>query len=912
MRYLSKRDDFLRKVRISESNTDFLRKKSLGKELYDELIRETYATNHGAGPMSNDIRWNDSLVGRLINHMIRKAKVAMNLGRIQLVISRLKGEFDRLAAESAVAAMDQEQNILYIKAILSQFFEALKEAVENGYKVSVIKSLTEDAIKQLGKVKEDDIEDSVRKKLNQELEDFLEFLNQFDENEGAEDPDLSEEEEDMDGLDEDGVLEEEEAEKLTSTYPSMISNLGALYGILITYKATVLQKSTNAKTYKVSQGDTLSKIQKNVSLNKKKLDIAAIKQKNPATANIGEDEDLLKKNIKELVLESMISEDRAVSKEDIASAEKNQKIAGGRTATVVGSGEDHATQSFTKLKKAIESLVSADKGVAVDAEFVKALIDNAKNTESKNLIKSLYNEINVCLKGERKGTIQEPDKLYAESYEYLKPRSAENKNGGKLPLVAEKIARFTKRAMQFDGENLYGALGELGKHLQKFVESMKSNLKADIVKDVPKEKKEEKPTQEKSIGRFEDFVRMIKEAEENIEASDPPSGSVSERIKDYFDKKCMTVKEYTMEKTEYDKVVANFEKLESENNAIVIDGMDPVIEIMKLFNRAYKLYMTDFISKRSDFNPQQGRGVGTAQEYDQIGGAYRNKRIFNQWESAVSDILKNRKYQQIFSPKTKLRVGDEMREKAGANLRKFMTDLLDGDKLYGEGGSAKGAQSQLLNKYFGEPDDAAKAAEKTGYGIGNDSKENEEEAKKVMAAAIKLRLEKIDSQDLEPRTFFTIKGKNNEGADIQRTFFVQSIDNGTAYLQYSKDFYTFNRYLSKIEGKRTMEDGQYRLNYQNPSAEVKYTKVKADSKSLLAPGKVKISSYGENKDLKEEEITIEAVYWLSTKNEKGEAEAYSVPKDQLEKLTKAIDECGQVKNIVNYLSGVEKVKVTKE
>lgn len=940
MRYLAKRDDFLRKVKISENKSDFLRETILGKELYDELIKEDHATNHGSGPMANDIGWNDSLVGRLINHMIRKAKVRYNLVKIKMVIGRLRDEFDRLQAESVVNAMSDEDKKLYIRALLSQFFEALKEAVEKGYKVEVIKNLTEAAIKQVEGLKDEDIEADVRRKLTDELEKFLKFLEQFDENEGEEDPDMSEgQEEDEEGdeegdeYEEDGVLEPEQAEKLTPSYPTMLSSLNSLYGILITYKSTVKQDSKKRPVYKIVPGDTLTKIQQNPAINKKKLDIPTIKKKNPATANIGDNDELIKKGIKELVLESAsLNEDRAVSKEKIKTAEQNQMIAGGRTATVVGKGEDHATQALDKLKKAIEALVSEDKGIAIDAEFVKALIDNSKNTESKNLVKSLFNEINVCLKGDRKATIQEPDKLYAEAYEYLKPRTAENKKGGKLPVVAEKIARFSKRAMQFDGENLYGTMGELGKHLQKFVESMKSNIKADIVEDKPKvverEKKEaDKPkeeskeaaTQERaSIGRYEDFIRLIKEADEDdAAASDPRTGSTAEKIQDFFDRNCMTVKEYTMEKTEYEKVKKNIEKLSEAKNALVIDGMDPVIEIMKLFNRAYKLYMSDFISKRSNFKDGEGGvGVQTMMEYDKVGNAYRNKKIFDQWESAVSDILKERKYQQIFSTSTKLKVGDEMRDKAGANLRKFMTDLLDGDKLYGGGDkNGTGAQSTLLNKYFGDPDDSAKSAEKNGFCISEeDKKTNEEAGKEAMKNPIKLSLAKADGKQMQKNSFFVIKGKSDKGEDITRVFFIQAIDsNKRAYLQVSKNFFEFKRYLDRIDGKKVYEDGEQKLYYQTPQ-EVRYTKIRLENQNLIVrPGEtIKIATYDTQKNLETTEMKVESVYWMMTKDE-GNKEVYQIPEGQKDKLKQAIDQCKhlQADRIQSFLSAEDKVNISR-
>ncbi len=930
MRYLSNREDFLRKAKRANTKSDFLKEKNIGIELYHELIKESeYATNHGAGPMTNDIPWNDSLVGRLINHMIRKAKVAYNLGRIQLVIARLKSEFDRLAAEGHLYKLGKEEKMLLTKAILSQFFEALKDAVEKGYKVEVIKNLTDDAIAKVEDISEEDIEEETRRKLIDELEEFKKFLEQFKDDEGEEDPSLAEEDEDDDDLDdsEDGILTGNDAEKLTPSFPTMVSNLNSLYGILVTYKSTVLSNkgAAGAKSvYKVQPGDTLTKVQANKQANKKNLDIPTIKKKNPSVAAIGENDDLLKKNIKELVLESYITEDRAVSDEKIKAAEKDQKIAGGRTANVVDKNPSyqaktgkmetsHASQALVKLQAAIKALVSDDKGVAIDAEFVKALIDNAKNTESKNLIKSLYNEINVCLKGERKATIQDPDPLYKEGFEYLRPRTAENKNGGKIFVVAEKIARFAKRAMQFDGENLYGELADLGKHLQKFVETMKQNMKAEIVKESPKQaqpKKEEgekKPANEavslKSYGRF---VGMISEAEDT-EASDPPTGSTAEKIQDFFDRKCLTVKEYVMEKTEYEKVRANVEKISKEKGALVIEGFDPVIEIMKLFNKAYKLYMSDFISKRSN-----GPGVGTMMEYDKLGDGYRNKKIFNQWESAVLDIMKDRKYQQIFSPNTKLRVGEEMREKAGANLRKFMTEMLDGDKLYG-GGSGEGTQAKLLNKYFGEPDEEAKNAEKTGFASTKEEfDENRKRAENVMKSAMKLKPKKMDGQRMKKMSFFVIKGKDGEGNDIQRSFFVQDFDgNNNAYLQYSSNFFDFNRYLSKIEGKREIEDGDIQLNRRTAS-KIKYTKVKKDLVDIMTkPGKIKISYFDDQKNLGEEEIQIDSVYWLTSEDENKKAAIYEVPKEQKKAMTDGIKSSGGISNIIYLLSGEEKVNVSR-
>ncbi len=362
MKYLISRQNFVREAKYSETKSDFLREKELGIALYEALILEDGWGSHGntgggSGPLANDIGWNDSLVGRLINHMIRKAKVAYKLKRIDSVIANLRFEMERIIDESEIAKLDEEDQKLLVRVILSEFYAALKQAVEEGYKVETIKNITKDSIGRTEELKEDEVDEATKKKLLDELNKLLQFLEQFKGDEGEEDPSISEDEdeEEDEGKDEkdDGVLEPETSERLEQSFPTMVSNLNSLYGILITYKSVVQAAGSGGKnkgtTYKVQPGDTVKKVQANQAANKKKLDINAIRGKNPNLKGIGDDEELLKKNIKELVLESsMVFEDRAVSKEKVAQAEKSQKIAGGRTATVVGAGESHATQALAK------------------------------------------------------------------------------------------------------------------------------------------------------------------------------------------------------------------------------------------------------------------------------------------------------------------------------------------------------------------------------------------------------------------------------------------------------------------------------------------------------------------------------------------------------------------------------------
>ena len=945
MKYLIKRNDFLRNAKRLDEKSEFLRDAKLsGNELYQELIKEEWDSHNndgtGSGIMANDIGWHDSLVGRFLNHLVRKAKVAANLVRIKPLIRRLEGEFDRIAAEGTVYKMDAEQKKLYIKSILYSFFWELREAVEKGYEVGIIIGLTETAISNLEAITDEELEERTKELMLKELQLFLEFLKQFDENEGEKDPSISEEDEENEENEEegsestgDGILTPNEAEKLAPAFPIMIKNLEALKLIIANYKKVQLngvnpdgtKKANATRKYITKDGDTIELIQKNTGVNKKNLKSIDILNKNLVVLK----NDLAKFKTPDEKIKAPLTAGLELVLEGLFLFEATIGTGAGKDRNKVAGGEDHLTQAYTKLKKDIEVLESAkEKGVGIDFKFLDAIISNSKNTESKNLIKSLYNDINMYLVGDRKATIQEKDPLYKESYEYLMPRTAKNLNGGKIQTVAEKIARFAKRALQFDGENLYGGLGDLSNPLKDFVETVKSLMKYPIVKEEPKKEESNKgevkeenskkeDTNEKSLFKYDKFISYIKEADEESQeedqadedktsASDPRSGmSTSEKIQDYFDKKCMTVKEYTVEKTELKKVQENFEKLEKDRDGFIIDGFDPVIDILKLFNRAYKLYMSKHITKRT-----KGVGVSTSSEYTEFGpGAFRNNKIFDTWESAVLDIMKNRKYQFIFDKKTKLRVGDELRPNGGANLRKFMTDILDGDKLYKEkeSGGGQGAQAKLLDSYFGAPDEEGKAAIAKGTAFSNDLEDNSKIENEVNKNKIEIKTTKssdIKDGGIKSRTFFVVKAKDKDGNEIQRCFFIQGIDNGTVFMQYSKTFAVFKSYLDKIDGgKKSMVQGDFQIHSRDRD-QILYTKVRTDDfvKRLLQPNKIEIGSVDKNKKAETEDIEIISSYWITKEDENKKDVIFQIPEESKEQLLSAIDAAGNTKGIMNLIS----------
>jgi hypothetical protein len=296
-----------------------------------------------------------------------------------------------------------------------------------------------------------------------------------------------------------------------------------------------------------------------------------------------------------------------------------------------------------------------------------------------------------------------------------------------------------------------------------------------------------------------------------------------------------------------------------------------------LFNRAYKLYTSKHISKRSN-----GAGVSTDSEYTSFGenGPYRNNKIFDAWENAVLDIMKDRKYQFIFDKKTKLRVGDELRPNGGANLRKFMTDMMDGENLYksksgySEGG--QGTQAKLLDRYFGEADEKSKAElDKTGGAFDEgEGAANAKKAAEIKKAAVVIKPTKWENAVRDndpgqranvaiPESFFVIKGKM-DGQEIKRAFFIQKIEGGFTYMQYSKSFGAFKGYLGRIDGAKTFEDGD--LNISTEKKDVYYTKIKTNDfdKIFLSPGTISVGRMTPGKeDVNVDKIELIATYWIT-------------------------------------------------
>jgi hypothetical protein len=890
MRYLNKREDFLKK------------KQHIQGVPYETLLE--VASN--AGPFANDVGWNDSLLGRLINHVIRKARIAAKVPRIKSLISQLKDEFEQIVGQAKIYSLSSEDQQLVIQIELDVFFKELIYAVENNFKVGILKGLTDGCIKRVTDMAEFD----KKAVLLEELKKFREFLDQFKDDQGSND-DEEDKEDDKDSTD-------KSTDKSTDTgaagtgYVTMVKNLKALALILANYTKVNTKVSTSTKTgkpistYITVAGDTLVKIQNNPKINPNKLDTVTIRSKNPGKLDKYKQDNITMAAGITLVMEATVD---------------TIGTGGSANRGTVVAGEDHLTQAFNKLKKDIEVLISTkEKGIGVDYKFINDIATNSNNTSNKELIKNLYNEINRYLVGDKKATIQEKDKLYTEGIEVLNDKN-------KIVVVAEKIARFSKRALQFEKENLYGGLGDLKVPLQTFVTTLREINKLPIV-----------TAKKESLFDYYSFLEAKNILDNQGGGQAAPSGDdnkptttgtasqtqgkddnkdnvddVSAKILEFFNKTCIEVRAYTVSDEERKSIQTKIDQVKTEDGKKIEMTIDPIIAIMNLFIKAYKIYTVKTITKRTE-----AVDTNTLSEYTSFGqsgedggktGPYRNNKLFDMWEEAVNNIRKDRKYQAIFTDNANLRLPKvtdpdpanpedwTIKPKAGASFRKFINDVLDGDTLY-KNASTTGAVATFIEKYFG---DGTVSEGKAGTDIDSAALvECGENATAIAANSVKLELKKQSTITPDKNIFFTIEGMRPKDASkpdvfdesVQRTFFIDQITASEVWLIGTTYLKRFNPYLDSLEPKHEISQGDFSKNLTNDTrGELYYTKITVeDFKKLKSNQKLSMTTQDTKGALSEvNNIQITNVYTL---NKVDDGELYKLSDEQRTKFNGILNKAG--------------------
>lgn len=289
----------------------------------------------------------------------------------------------------------------------------------------------------------------------------------------------------------------------SSIYKIMIKNLTALNSMLITYKGVTLEGESDGTR---KGGDNIPKsdetglkvgkeyIYTNKDGQKKRVKLISLKTNTRPGGdkkwltrddeNIGPLADdkvavLFKDKQGEFTVSSpkMAVPTKSLQPVKVATTESflfEKQFTKGPRRSVVNKDEAYLTQAVQNVRKSIKSITDEkDKGIAITANFIQDILDVKMSSDSKKPIKDLYKEIYEYLYGKKSQTLGEFGPLYKESINYLLPKTSQNTQGGKLQVVAEKIARLSKRTLQFEGQGFYSGVGEFGEDLKDFNETLK-------------------------------------------------------------------------------------------------------------------------------------------------------------------------------------------------------------------------------------------------------------------------------------------------------------------------------------------------------------------------------------------------------------------------------------------------------
>jgi len=134
--------------------------------------------------------------------------------------------------------------------------------------------------------------------------------------------------------------------------------------------------------------------------------------------------------------------------------------------------EEHLVQAFKNITKSLQALKDEkDKGVGITDDFITNILDKKMDVEAKKSIKALYEEVYEHLYGKYSKTMADLGPLFKESIEVISDKN-------------KRMARLSKRTMQFEGENMYASLGEFGADMRDFNTTLKeimTSFKAESV-----------------------------------------------------------------------------------------------------------------------------------------------------------------------------------------------------------------------------------------------------------------------------------------------------------------------------------------------------------------------------------------------------------------------------------------------
>ena len=678
MRYLKYRNDFL-KENISIDKIDLV-----------DGIKNSTMINEA---LENDLRWGDSLIGRLINSTIRKFNIYRKRMSISGLVTDFKRELDALLEELIFSEEKSEIQLANVKYLLASIHEVVVSGKSTGEKIGILlgnkpeyEGKLNQTIGEINKIDERILPN--KEELIDKLEKFMESLKKIDV-----EPEETEEE----------VEEKEPVEK--DIYEDIVGLLKSVRDLGIevdkSKKSTEVKKSEptiekmmgfknflDILNEKESMGlikynpdsksvDNIPKNDKSVATTSKEV----VKGKTEPQPEWEYGKEVGKSKPKPKPGEYIDYDDKNSEEEKglVKNSEEEKRLVTTKKPTQTKTPEDiiwmkivkaYDQSGLSKMMPRIKELIDkSERGEEVEKKWVitigKQLIVN-QQTVGKN--KLTYEQLI------KEGTQQVPT-----SYNDI-PKAITLLGNVVLALTGHpETVKNLKRGSQ--------QVSSLISTYNNILNSGKVNEGWKLVNE---------------YAESEDMDRVQKSWYEYFKKGEEKEWKLSdEMIKKLVDKS---------NKSENEK--KNVE-MSSEKGKKVLD--DHIIKIVNIFGRAWDKYAVDEIpSGRSNAVISQktfreyvyvGKS-GSRPKYDKDSGPgygpWASKRSFQIWQDGVTKILEDGKYRKVlaninFISKPEEETKTVMKEPgSGITLFNFINDMLG----YGEDFDFRSKRERILKKYF--------------------------------------------------------------------------------------------------------------------------------------------------------------------------------------------------------------------
>lgn len=451
-------------------------------------------------------------------------------------------------------------------------------------------------------------------------------------------------------------------------------------------------------------------------------------------------------------------------------------------------------EAFLKLDKKLKLLLEEENGFKIDESALDELIEKITNDDSKRSVLTDFVK-NIKISSNKFSKTNE------SKFDDFKQKAIN---------IAKRITNFAKSLNDVKSTDLKG---ELGKYIENFNKSFQKILNTEI-------------KTEKKLFKYSDFMKIYEKSNNGKE------------IKEFFYKN-ITLDNWVVNEDKVDEIKETVENSTDEIDKVEID---PILSIVKLFNKAFKVYTTQTIpSGRTDgrvsnrvFRRYTNLTNNSSTPQKPGNGPFLINKVFNKFEDRIQDIIRNEKYKILFNKDTEIVLGDGRKVKGGGKiLLKFIQNLLDGDKLY------KGnAQKEFFKEYFGievsekkigsdiskiknsdtddnkdvELDDEGNPIPSSEQNNDNENKDNKEPIKAYFEEVNKIT-------DTEGTIYGILLGER-----VMYYMMILKVEDKYVYVKYSTTFLNFGKYL---EDTHDINNGKIK-NIETEPKKVYFGKIKKE------------------------------------------------------------------------------------